>query len=545
MKKNKSKIIKINLGCGQDLKEGWINVDVLPELKPDIIHDLHQPLPFKNNFADYILAQDLLEHFTREDLQNLLAEITRVLKFGATLEIRVPNLEDIIDRFADDPETRNEFIYGTTNETGIFGAHKVGFTKPMLIAMMLNHNLKLETWKNVETNFVATFKKSKPKIKKNKLVYVNQTLGMGGAEVFMTDLLVELQNLGWEIIACTNNERFAKLLKQNKIKTENINTIVDIIGDWKGLIKGMILWPILIWEYWQILNKHKNANLFLFSSYIEKILFSPLAKLANKPIVWIEFGPMNPIFKKFFQLPKILYFLVKSIPEKVIVPSTNTKNHLTSNARISLAKLKVIACGRNLNIKNTPSQKNLIVCVSRLEKGKGQDLLVQAFAKVVQKIPQAKLQIIGEGDFQQIIEKEISKYNLSKNVSLEGRVQNSLQTLSHAEVVVFPSVWPLEGFGLVMIEAMSLGKPIVAFNISPVPEIIKDEDNGLLAKSHDVEDLAQKIILLLKSEKLKNKLGKQAQADFQTNYLIKNIAKKYQQVFLEAMNFHHSKNQNF
>lgn len=532
--------IKVNLGCGKDIRREWINVDIVEKFKPDVVHDLHDPLPFTDNYADYILAQDILEHFTREDLYNLLSEITRVLKVGGTLEIRVPNIDDIFERFEDDLETRNEFIYGTTFETGVFGAHKVGFTPQMLVALMMSFNLSLIYIDRVDTNFVATFKKEKQSKEKKKLVYVNQTLGMGGAEVFMRDLLSGLNNNGWDVTVYTNNLEFKKILEEEKISTERVNTIVDVIGDWKGLVKGFFLWPKLILEYLNIILKNKDADLFFVSGFIEKIILSPLVGLINKPITWLEFGPMDTVLHKFFRIPKVLYFLVKGIPQKVITSSYNSRNSLTSVARVSLAKLRIIPCGRNLKVNDTSKDlvKNRVVCLSRLENGKGQDFLVKAFAKLVKRIPKAKLRIVGEGDFKGTIEKEIKDNNLEDSVELVGRVKDAMKELSHAEVVVFPSVWPLEGFGLVMIEAMSLGKPVVAFSNGPVPEVIDDGFNGLLAKPYDIDGLAEQIIKLLNDKKLQKKLGRQAQQDFADKYTITPVVEKYNQVLLESIYYH-------
>lgn len=371
-----------------------------------------------------------------------------------------------------------------------------------------------------------------------KLVYLNQTLGMGGAEVFMRDLLVGLQKSGWQVVVYTNNLKFKKLLLECELEVHLIKTVVDIIGDWKGLVKGLILWPKLTFEYYQVLQKEQDSDVLLFSGFIEKILGSPLSILFHKSVVWIEFGPMETIFEKFCFLPKILYFLFKSIPQRIITSSQNSANSLLSSAKINKNKIKVIDCGRNIKVRDTKNEEedNLVVCVSRLEEGKGQDLLVRAFKDVVKKIPEAKLKIVGEGDFKEKVKREITKDKLEKSIELVGRARDAMVELSKAQVVVFPSVWPLEGFGLVMIEAMSLGKPVVAFANGPAPEIIQDNVNGLLIKSHDIDHLARQIIKLLESEKLRVKLGKKAKLDFKNKYQIGEVVKKYSKILLEVTN---------
>lgn len=533
---------KLNLGCGKDYRPGWVNVDAVAAVRPDVVHDLAEPLPFADQTFSLVLAQDILEHFTKEMVVEVIREIARVLIVGGQLEVRVPNLNDIIERFADDEATRNEFIYGTTFETGIFGAHKVGFTPVGLVAMMEQVNLQLIGINRVETNFVARFKKVLPNKKVRQLVYLNQTLGLGGAEVFMTDLLVGLRNKGWQVKIFTNFLPFASMLKKQHLAVELVPTVVDIIGDWKGLVKGIFLWPKLLLNYWQIVSKNTGADLFLMSGFVEKILGSPIVKWYQRPSVWIEFGPMETIFAKFGRFPKVLYFLVKSLPERVVTSSYHSRQSLTSVARISLAKLRVLVCGRDLPAHSIKSQPlNRIVCVSRLEPGKGQDLLLKAFALLASKHPTTKLQIVGEGDFLPILKQLAVRLKITERVEFLGRVDDALVTLSQAQVVVFPSVWALEGFGLVMIEAMSLAKAVVAFNRGPGNEIIEHEQAGLLAIDGDVSDLAKQIDRLLVDQKLAHQLGKKAQQIFREKYQIEAVVKNYEQVFLEAMADHKAK----
>lgn len=79
---------KLNLGCGADIKPGWINCDYVPASGVDHVIDLTRPLPFPDSSADEIYASHVLEHIP-EPLK-LLLECHRVLKSGGTLIIRVP-----------------------------------------------------------------------------------------------------------------------------------------------------------------------------------------------------------------------------------------------------------------------------------------------------------------------------------------------------------------------------------------------------------------------------------------------------------------------
>ena len=81
---------KLNLGCAKDIRKGWVNLDVNPIYKPDVVWDLNKfPYPFKTNVFDIIDCSHILEHFL--DVIPLLEELWRIAKPNAKIIIRVPH----------------------------------------------------------------------------------------------------------------------------------------------------------------------------------------------------------------------------------------------------------------------------------------------------------------------------------------------------------------------------------------------------------------------------------------------------------------------
>lgn len=79
--------MKLNLGCGRDIREGWVNIDRCPG--PGVlVHDLREPLPFPDDSAEYILAADVLEHIL--EWEKVVKDCHRVLRPGGLLEVCVP-----------------------------------------------------------------------------------------------------------------------------------------------------------------------------------------------------------------------------------------------------------------------------------------------------------------------------------------------------------------------------------------------------------------------------------------------------------------------
>ncbi len=80
---------KLNLGCGQDIRKGWVNLDIVKHEGVDVVHDLNQlPLPFSDESFDFIGCYDILEHV---EWIPLMGEIHRILRKGGKVEIRVPH----------------------------------------------------------------------------------------------------------------------------------------------------------------------------------------------------------------------------------------------------------------------------------------------------------------------------------------------------------------------------------------------------------------------------------------------------------------------
>jgi glycosyltransferase involved in cell wall biosynthesis len=105
----------------------------------------------------------------------------------------------------------------------------------------------------------------------------------------------------------------------------------------------------------------------------------------------------------------------------------------------------------------------------------------------------------------------IQQSGRSDDVSVIGPVSpDALPDLYRAaDVLVFPTVWPTEGFGMVAAEAMACGIPVVASRIAAIPEVVLDGRTGLLFTPGDAGDLAQKLATLLADRPLRLSLGRQ------------------------------------
>lgn len=99
--------MKLNLGCGDKILEGYVNVDVAESRagkRPDVLCDLRVLAPFEENCADEILSVHVVEHFWRWEVVGILKEWLRVLKPGGRMVLECPNLQSACEAFLANPE---------------------------------------------------------------------------------------------------------------------------------------------------------------------------------------------------------------------------------------------------------------------------------------------------------------------------------------------------------------------------------------------------------------------------------------------------------
>lgn len=154
------------------------------------------------------------------------------------------------------------------------------------------------------------------------------------------------------------------------------------------------------------------------------------------------------------------------------------------------------------------SVKPTVAFAGRLVREKGVDVLLRAFAKVVQQIPEARLVICGDGPERVAIEKLAAQFGLTPCVSMLGFQPNEevQRVFREAWAVAIPSIWE-EPFGQVAIEAMINGVAVVASGSGGLGGIVRDGQTGFLVRPGDTDALAAALLRLLSDSGLAGHMG--------------------------------------
>ena len=170
---------------------------------------------------------------------------------------------------------------------------------------------------------------------------------------------------------------------------------------------------------------------------------------------------------------------------------------------------------------DVPEGVPLVLAIGRLIEQKDHETLLRAFARVHERVPGARLAILGDGPLLAPTRALASELGLAGVVVLPGRLETR-DWLERADVFAHSSRW--EGFGIVLLEAMLAGLPVVATRVSAVPEIVVDGETGLLSQAGDATALAASLEALLTDPARARTLGDAGLARARSEFSVSRMA---------------------
>lgn len=179
-------------------------------------------------------------------------------------------------------------------------------------------------------------------------------------------------------------------------------------------------------------------------------------------------------------------------------------------------------------INKIPKNKNEIIIVSRLAKGKRIDKAIKIFSRVIKQVPSAKLKIYGDGNEKKNLQALINKLKLDDNVFLMGHTNEVMKKFSEANINIMTS--ETEAFPSIIIEALLCRTPTVSLDINYGPSDIINSNNGGIVVQNE-NDMTNVLIDLLKNPRKITKMGKNGRKNIITNYSHKNILEKWEVMF--------------
>ena len=319
-----------------------------------------------------------------------------------------------------------------------------------------------------------------------------------------------------ETITCLYEQSLASVLFCNtKIFLENtqnyLKTLQIVFGDITTLgISKFRSWKLLYQFFYAaslatIIRQNSCQHLHIHFAHVPTQIGMYASLLTGVPFSFTAHA--NDIFENGILLKE------KVERAKAAITISNHNYHFLTEQEVDINKLKIVRCGIDTdNNKYTPrttlNTPPKIGSLGRLVEKKGMDDVILALSKLHQKGTDFYLEIGGDGYLNDYLKKLAIKHNLKEKIIFKGAIPNDRVYSWLKELDIFilackeDNNGDKDGIPVVLMEAMTVGIPVISTKISGIPELIQDEISGFLAEPNNPESLANTIEQLLHSPQL-------------------------------------------
>lgn len=357
------------------------------------------------------------------------------------------------------------------------------------------------------------------------VVHVIDQLPPDGAERLLADVLRHR----------SANYRFSVvcLIRGGQLEQEirNMGVPVVVLGR-SGKYSLGLLWRLIRWlrrERADIVHTH----LFTADAYGRVA-----ARFAGARGVYTTVHSTN-IWKG--RLHRTVDWLLAWVSTRVIAVSAIVAQVLRNHGHIPASRVVVIENGIDLlrfsgatseGVRaefDVPDAVPLIGLVGRLHPAKGHADLLCALAQLNTEGIMLRSLLVGSGELHDEIAADVERRGLQGQVILTGQRADVPRLLAALDVLVMPSRW--EGLPITLLEAMAMGKPVVATKVGGIPDVVTDGQEGLLVPAGDVESLTNALRRMLTDAGLRQRCGESARATLLARYDVRRTAQAYESLY--------------
>lgn len=364
-----------------------------------------------------------------------------------------------------------------------------------------------------------------------KVLFLDHALALGGAECSLLLLLKHLDRTRWQPhLACIGGplaeQATALGIPVYQVPMPRLRHSLHAPLDW---LTGALAIARIAREI--------DAALFVGNTVRSALYASLAARLARRPFVWhMRDFWLSESRPKHLWADRLGKRLLCTAAARVIANSRATAAHLPCQGKVVVVHngIEVERFDPSLGGETfrdsygIPSSAPLVGMVGRLRPWKGQDRFLRVLARVRQKMPGVWGVIVGgspfevRDDYPRRLERLTAELDLRDHVVFTGHVEDVRPALAAMDVFVHPG--DPEPFGLVNLEAMAMGKPVVAFAHGALPEIVVEGETGLLVDPGDEERMANATVALLQDPARREAMGRAARARIEEQFTADRMA---------------------
>ncbi|MBI2121709.1 MAG: glycosyltransferase family 4 protein [Candidatus Sungbacteria bacterium] len=376
---------------------------------------------------------------------------------------------------------------------------------------------------------------------RRKILYVITKSNWGGAQRYVYDLATNLPQNRFEIAAATGgNGLLIQKLRKAGIRIIDIRSFQRDISILKEFMAFWHLFKVFLREKPDVihLNSSKAGGIGAVAAFLYKLITNNWLLITIFTAHGWGFNEPRAHWQKF--LIRIASRTAALFQDKIVV--INNADYDAVRSFIPPHKLSLIHNGirrpeflprrearKFLEEKigrPLPSDTLTIGTIAELTKNKGLIYLIDAVnqIKTKNKRQKTKVIIIGEGEDRKMLEEKIKICNLQDTIFITGFIPDAEKYLTAFDIFVLPSL--KEGLPYTLLEAMAAGLPAIATRVGGIPDIIQNNENGLMVPPSDPQALSTALKTLIENTVIRARLGKQANRTVKTKFTLNAMIEK-------------------
>lgn len=364
-----------------------------------------------------------------------------------------------------------------------------------------------------------------------KIMHITYDMRIGGTEMVIKNLIDGADKSQFDMsVLCIEAPLgpFAEDLIKDGIQFHELNRQP---GFDKSLIKNI-----------RKIIKQNNIDIIHCHQYTPWVYGVIAAMFTRTKVIFTEHGRFYPDSSTWKR--KLINPVLNCFTNQVTAISKATKQALVEFENIPAKDIEVIYNGiapltfdaekaqalrKSLNI---PDNHTVLGTVARFDPIKNHTMMLKAFAKVLSQQPNCTLLMVGDGEERANIENCITELGIKNNVILAGYEPKPAEHIALMDIFLLSSL--SEGTSMTLLEAMSIGKPCVVTDAGGNPEVIKNNDNGLVTKNDNDIDFASAVINLLCDNVQYNAYSKKALTRFNASFSLVVMNNQFESIYLQV-----------
>ena len=371
------------------------------------------------------------------------------------------------------------------------------------------------------------------------VAYVIPRMSIGGAQTHLLHVLRLLDRRRFTPLLCclaTGRDDDVPLL--DRVRELRVPILDATLPD----TANSLVRPSSVLQMVRVAREFRRRQVQIVHSYLfHANWFGTLtARLAGSPVAIVSKRSMDTYSRA---RDRWACRVVNRLADCVTAVAGAVRDHVHATEHCPLEKIVVIPNGIGAPAAPQGSDRSealhvseddrVVGTITRLVWKRGHEELLKAAALIARAEPAAKLLVVGDGPLRRSLEEQARSLGLNGGVRFLGAVPQAARLLPHFDVFVLSSVW--EGMSNGLLEAMAAGRPVVATRVGGNPEVVVDEESGLLVPPKDPQALADAVLRLLRDRDLARRLGEAARRRIESQFTLEQMVHRMEHLYQDLL----------